>query len=50
MYSTCSINTFSECVTPSNPEGMSYGCGIPPGEAITVEDLIKMGVTLGTTK
>ena len=29
-----------ECVTPSNPQGLSHGYGILPGESLTVQDLL----------
>ena len=32
----------SECVTPSNPQGMSEGCNIPPGESLDIHSLVKI--------
>merc|ERR1711974_12886 len=31
---------FMECVTPSNPQGLSHGYGVPLGKALTIKDLI----------
>ena len=31
----------SECRTPSNPQGMEVGCGIPRGESLTIEELME---------
>ena len=31
----------SESVTPSNPQGLEVGCGIPKGESLTVEELLE---------
>lgn len=33
---------FSDCVTPSNPQGLALGHGIPPGEGITIHDLVRL--------
>lgn len=30
----------ADCVTPSNPQGLFHGYGIPVGECLTIEDLI----------
>ena len=29
-----------ECVTPSNPQGLSHGYGVPPGESLTIHDVL----------
>jgi len=31
---------YMECVTPSNPQGLHHGYGIPPGQSLTIEDLL----------
>ena len=37
----------SECVTPSNPQGLTHGYGIQLGECLTMQDIIeKTGGTL----
>lgn len=30
-----------ECVTPSNPQGLSHGYGIPPGESLSIKDILQ---------
>ena len=30
-----------ECVTPSNPQGLQHGYGIPPGESLSIKNLIE---------
>jgi DNA polymerase I-like protein with 3'-5' exonuclease and polymerase domains len=32
----------SECFTPSNPQGLSEGCNIPPGESLNIHDLVEI--------
>jgi len=37
----------SECITPSNPQGLTHGYGIQLGECLTMQDIIeKTGGTL----
>ena len=30
------------CATPSNPQGLSQGCGVPDGQGYTMEQLCQM--------
>lgn len=32
----------SECVTPTNPQGLTAGHGIPKGQALTVNDIVSV--------
>eukprot|EP00095_Tigriopus_kingsejongensis_P001062 maker-scaffold631_size122145-snap-gene-0.45 protein:Tk01062 transcript:maker-scaffold631_size122145-snap-gene-0.45-mRNA-1 annotation:"dna polymerase subunit gamma-1 isoform x1" len=34
---------FSDCVTPSNPQGLALGHGIPLGRSLTIEELVQAG-------
>ena len=32
---------FAKCVTPSNPSGLEHGYGVPVGECLTIDDILK---------
>ncbi len=31
---------YTDCVTPSNPQGLLHGYGIQPGECLTIQDIL----------
>ena len=46
FFSSVDIDTvlrkepFMDCVTPSNPQGLSHGYGIQTGQSLTIKDLV----------